>query len=169
MANQFVTNTHRLDPYKTFSFTVQWDDSSGPVAGLSKCSGVKRTTEMIEWREAGNNSIVRKLPGRSSFAPITLEAGVTHDTTFEKWAGQVNNHVGDSAISLVQYRKTVIITLHNEQHTPVLRYKLFRAWVSEYQALPDLDANAHAVAITQVKFEYEGFERDGSLQEPGET
>jgi len=164
---EFVTNTHRFDPYKTFKFRISWDGNV--VAGLQKATGLKKTTEMIEWREAGNPSVVRKMPGRTSYAPITFEAGVTHDTTFETWANQVNNFAGDSAISLVKYRKNITVELLNEQGTPVLRYTLHRAWVSEYQAIPDLDANSHAVAITSIKVEYEGFDRDTSLQEPSET
>jgi len=164
---EFTVNTHRFDPYKTFKFRIKWDGQY--VAGLQKATGLKKTTEMIEWREAGNPSIVRKMPGRTSFSPITFEAGVTHDTTFETWANQVNNFAGDSAISLVKYRKDITVELLNEQGTPVLRYTLHRAWVSEYQAIPDLDANSHAVAITSIKVEYEGFDRDTTLAEPGET
>jgi phage tail-like protein len=120
-------------------------------------------------REAGDPSTVRKLPGRTSFAAITLEAGVTHDTTFEDWANLVNNFQGDAAMSLAKYRKDLIIEVLNLQATTVLAYKVHRAWVSEYQALPDLDAGAHAVAITMIKIEHEGFERDLSVVEPQET
>jgi len=167
MANLFTVNTHRVDPYKTFKFRIAWDGAY--VAGLSKVTGLKRTTEMIEWREAGNPSVVRKLPGRSSYGPITCEAGVTHDTTFEAWANQVNTFGADGGISLVKYRKDITLELLNEQGSPVIRYKLSRCWVSEYQAMPDLDSNSHAVAITSIKIEYEGFERDTSLAEPQES
>jgi phage tail-like protein len=164
---EFSVNSHRIDPYKNFKFRVKWDGKY--VAGLQKCGGLKKTTEMIEWRESGDPSLVRKLTGRTSYQPLTMEAGVTHDTAFEDWANLVNNFGGDAAMSLVKYRKNLTIELLNEQGTVVIAYKLHRAWVSEYQAMPDLDANAHAVAITTIKLEFEGFERDTNVTEPAET
>ncbi len=164
---QFSVNIHRIDPYKNFKFRVILDGR--PVAGLSKMGALKKSTEVVEWREAGDSSIVRKLPGRTKFEPITLEAGVTHDTTFEAWANQVNNLAGSAAMSLVGYRKDLIIEVLNLQGSPVLRFLVRRAWVSEYQATPEMDANANAVAITSIKIEHEGFTRDGTLIEPAET
>lgn len=164
---QFSVNTHRSDPYKNFRFRVVLDGR--PVAGLSKMGALKKTTEAIEWREAGDPSIVRKLPGRTKFEPITMEAGLTHDTTFEEWANLVNDLDGSAAMSLAKYRKNLFIEVMNLQGTPVLRYKVRRAWVSEYQATPEMDANANAVAITMIKIEHEGFQRDTSLAEPTET
>ncbi len=164
---QFSVNSHRLDPYKNFKFRVSWDNTA--VAGLSKMTALKRTTEVIEWREAGDNSVVRKLPGRSKFEPITLEAGLTHDTQFLDWANQVNNPQGDAAMSLKNYRKQVTIEVLNMQGTPVMAFTLNRAWVSEFQALPDLDANANAVAIQSIKIEHEGFSVNDTPQEPAES
>jgi phage tail-like protein len=164
---QFSVNSHRNDPYKNFRFRVVLDGRA--VAGLSKMGALKKTTEAIEWREAGDPSIVRKLPGRTKFEPITMEAGLTHDVTFEEWANLVNNLDGSAAMSLAKYRKDLLIEVMNLQGTPVLRYKVRRAWVSEYQATPEMDANANAVAITSIKIEHEGFQRDTSLAEPAET
>jgi phage tail-like protein len=164
---QFSVNTHRLDPYKNFKFRVKWDNQY--VAGLSKMSAVKQTTEAIEWREAGGPSIVRKLPGRTKFEPITFEAGLTHDRQFLNWANQVNNPKGDGAISLKAYRKEVIVEVLNLQAVPVMGLKLRRAWVSEFQLLPEMDANANAVAIQILKIEYEGYEIDAAVGEPTET
>jgi phage tail-like protein len=163
----FSVNSHRSDPYKNFKFRVLIDGR--PVAGLSKMSALKKTTEAVEWREAGDPSIVRKMPGRTKFEPITLEAGLTHDTTFEEWANLVNNLEGSAAMSLAKYRKDIAIEVLNLQSTAVLRFKVRRAWVSEYQATPEMDANANAVAITMVKIEHEGFARDTTLTEPAET
>ncbi|MHA7629897.1 phage tail protein [Corallococcus exercitus] len=163
----FSVNSHRSDPYKNFKFRVLIDGR--PVAGLSKMSALKKSTEAVEWREAGDPSIVRKMPGRTKFEPITLEAGLTHDTTFEEWANLVNNLDGAAAMSLAKYRKDIAIEVLNLQSTPVLRFKVRRAWVSEYQATPEMDANANAVAITMVKIEHEGFQRDTTLTEPAET
>lgn len=164
---QFSVNSHRLDPYKNFKFRVSWDNQA--VAGLSKMTALKRTTEVIEWREAGDNSVVRKLPGRSKFEPITLEAGLTHDTQFLEWANQVNNPQGDAAMSLKTYRKEVTIEVLNMQGARVMAFTLKRAWVSEFQALPDLDANANAVAIQSIKIEHEGFAVDEKATEPAES
>ena len=163
----FSVNTHRNDPYKNFRFRVLIDGRA--VAGLSKMSALKKTTEAIEWREAGDPSIVRKMPGRTKHEPITLEAGLTHDTTFEEWANLVNNLDGSAAMSLAKYRKDLAIEVLNLQGTTVLRFNVKRAWVSEYQATPEMDANANAVAITMIKIEHEGFQRDTTLAEPAET
>jgi phage tail-like protein len=162
---QFAVNTHRLDPYKNFKFRVKW--GTDYVAGLSKMSAIKRTTEVIEWREAGSPSVVRKLPGRTKFEPVTLEAGLTHDLEFATWADLVNTPQGDAAVSLRNYRKEVTVEVLNLQATKVMSFILHRAWVAEFQALPEMDANANAVAIQTLKLEYEGFTFEST--EPAET
>ncbi|MFL6196544.1 MAG: phage tail protein [Thermoanaerobaculia bacterium] len=167
---QFNVNANRFDPYKNFKFRVFWVGSTAPVAGVSKVGGLKRTTEVVEHREGGDPSTSRKSPGRTKFEAITLERGVTHDTEFEKWANKVWNFGSGlgAEVSLKDFRRDVIIELYNEAGQPAIRYKVFRCWVSEYQALPDLDANANAVAIQHIKLENEGWERDYELQEPSE-
>jgi phage tail-like protein len=165
---QFTVNAERFDPYKNLKFRVKWDGRY--VAGVSKVSGLKRTTEVIEHREGGDPSTSRKSPGRTRFEPITLERGVTHDTEFEKWANKVWNlgsGIG-AELSLKDFRKDVVVELHNEAGQLALAYKIFRAWVSEYQALPDLDANANTVAIERLTLENEGWERDYEVPEPAE-
>ena len=165
---RFSVNSHRLDPYKNFKFRVKFGQSKEPVAGLSKMSALKKTTETIEWREAGGPSVVRKMPGRTKFEPITLEAGLTHDRTFIEWAEQVNSPQGDGAMSLKNYRKEVTVEVMNMQGKTVMSFTLHRCWPSEFQALPELDANANAVAIQTLKLEYEGFTM-GPAAEPAET
>ncbi len=167
---QFNVNAHRFDPYKNFKFRVFFVGNTAPVAGVSKVSGLKRTTEVVEHREGGDPSTSRKSPGRTKYEAVTLERGVTHDTEFEKWANKVWNFGSGlgKEVSLKDFRRDVIIELYNEAGQPVIRYKVFRCWVSEYQALPDLDANANAVAIQTLKLENEGWERDYELQEPSE-
>jgi len=167
MAN-FTVNAQRFDPYKNFKFRVKWDGRY--VAGISKVSSLKRSTEVVEHREGGDPSTGRKSPGRTKFEAITLERGVTHDTNFEQWANKVWN-LGSglgSEVSLKDFRKDLIIEVFNEAGQLVLAYKVFRCWVSEYQALPDLDANANAVAIQHIKLENEGWERDYEVAEPAE-
>ena len=165
---QFSVNTNRFDPYKNFKFRVKWDGRY--VAGISKCSALKRTTEVVEHREGGDPSTSRKSPGRNKFEAITLERGVTHDVEFERWANKVWNFGSGlgSEVSLKDFRKDLIIEVYNEAGQLAVAYKVFRAWVSEYQALPDLDANANAVAIQHIKLENEGWERDQDVTEPSE-
>ena len=165
---QFSVNARRLDPYKNFKFRVKWDGKY--VAGVSKVSSLKRSTEVVEHRNGGDPSTTRKSPGRNKYEPITLERGVTHDTNFEQWANKVWN-LGSglgSEVSLKDFRKDLIIEVYNEAGQLALAYKVFRCWVSEYQALPDLDANANAVAIQHIKLENEGWERDYEVGEPTE-
>jgi phage tail-like protein len=164
----FIVNTQRFDPYKNFKFRLKWDGQY--VAGISKCSALTRTTEVVKHREGGDSSTSRKSPGRSEYKAITLERGITHDLTFEAWAAkvwQVGAGLG-AEVSLVDFRKDVILEFYNEAGQLAITYKIYRAWVSEYQAVPDLDANANAVAIQHLVLEHEGWERDTSTTEPTE-
>jgi phage tail-like protein len=171
----FSVNAQRLDPYKNFKFRLKWDGAY--VAGVSKVSALKRTTEVVKFRDGGDESSSRKSPGRTEFEPITLEQGVTHDTSFEQWANNVWNYANaqaaadsrDKEMSLKNFRKDLILDVFNEAGQKVISYTIHRAWVSEYQALPDFDANANAVAIKHIKLENEGWERDASVVEPSEN
>lgn len=165
---QFSVNPTRFDPYKNFKFRVKWDGKY--VAGVSKVTGLKRTTEVVKHREGGDPSSSRKSPGRTEFEAVTLERGVTHDLEFEKWANKVWNFQSGlgAEVSLKDFRKDIILEVYNEAGQLALAYKLFRCWVSEYQAVPDLDANANAVAIQHIKLETEGWERDAEVPEPQE-
>jgi phage tail-like protein len=165
---QFSVNTTRFDPYKNFKFRVKWDGRY--VAGVSKVGALKRTTEVVKHREGGDPSSSRKSTGRSEFEAITLERGVTHDPEFENWANKVWNFGSGlgAESSLKDFRKDIILEVYNESGQLALSYKVFRCWVSEYQALPDLDANANAVAIQTIKLENEGWERDLDVTEPTE-
>lgn len=165
---QFTVNANRFDPYKNYKFRVRWDGRY--VAGISKVGSLKRSTEVVEHREGGDPSSSRKSPGRTKYEAITLERGVTHDVEFERWANKVWNF-GEglgSEVSLADFRKDVVIDVYNEAGQLALSYRVFRCWVSEYQALPDLDANANAVAIQTIKLENEGWERDYDVAEPAE-
>ena len=165
---QFSVNPQRFDPYKNFKFRVRWDGRV--VAGICKVGALKRTTEVVEHRQGGDPSVSRKSPGRTKYDPITLERGVTHDPEFENWANKVWR-VGaglGSEVSLKDFRKDIIIEMYNEAGQLVIAYKIFRCWVSEFQAQPELDANANAVAIQTIKLENEGWERDTAVVEPSE-
>jgi phage tail-like protein len=175
---QFTVNTARLDPYKTYRFRVKWDGKY--VAGISKVSGLTRTTDPVTHREGGSPGVPRTSPGITKYTAITLERGVTHDPEFEKWAAKVWNYpnsgkstseaASGNEVSLADFRKDITIELYNEADQKVLAYNVFRCWVSEYTALPDLDANAgNTVAIQKIKLENEGWERDTAVAEPTET
>jgi phage tail-like protein len=167
-APQFQVNTNRYDPYKNFKFRVKWDGRY--VAGISKVGGLTRTTEVVTHREGGDPSGSRKSPGQTDYGPITLERGVTHDADFETWANKIwafGNGPGQE-ISLQDFRKDIIIELYNEAGQKVLAYNVYRCWVSEYTALPELDANANAVAIQSITLQHEGWERDTAVAEPTE-
>jgi len=165
---QFSVNTHRFDPYKNFKFRVKWDGRF--VAGISKVSALKRTTEVVKHREGGDPSSSRKSPGRTEYEAVTLERGVTHDKEFEQWANKVWNFGSGlgAEVSLRDFRKDVIIEVYNEAGQKVVAYNLFRCWVSEFQAQADLDANANATLIQTLKLENEGWERDTQVPEPSE-
>jgi phage tail-like protein len=165
----FSANPHRFDPYKNFKFRVVWD--AKPVAGVSKISGLKRTTEVVQHRDGGQPNSTRLSPGTTTYQPITLERGLTHDTEFEDWATLVwdlQSSIGAEA-SLRQFRRDLLIQLCNEAGAVVLGWKVYRCWVSEYQAMPDLDSNANAIAIEKIVVQNEGWERDRDITEPTET
>jgi phage tail-like protein len=166
---EFTVNPNRLDPYKNFKFRVKWDGLY--VAGISKVSPLRRTTEVVEHRSGGDPSASHKSPGRTKFDPIILERGVTHDTEFEKWANKVwllGAKLG-AEVSLQDFRKDIILDFYNEAGQLAIAYNIYRCWVSEYQALPELDANGYPVtAIQFIKLENEGWERDLSVTEPKE-
>jgi len=174
VAQPFPVNPKRLDPYKNFKFRLKWDGQY--VYGGSKVSGLKRTTEVVEHREGGDPSVARRSPGRTKFEPITMEKGVTHDPKFEQFANKVWDYANAQAqgdqrtkeMSLADFRQELTLEVFNEAGQPVLRYFLHRCWVSEFTALPDMDANANAVAIQSLKLETEGWERDQALSEPNE-
>jgi phage tail-like protein len=162
---EFPVNPHRFDPYKNFKFRVKWDGKY--VAGVSAVSPLRRTTEVLTYRTGSEPSSSRKAPGRTSFDPITLERGVTHDTAFEEWANRVWR-LG-SGVSLATFRKDIVIELLNEAGHVAKAYLVYRCWPSEYQALPQQDANATEVAIEKLVLENEGWERDEAVGEPKET
>jgi phage tail-like protein len=164
---QFSVNTHRFDPYKNMKFRVKWDGRY--VAGVSKVSPLSRTTEPVTHREGGDPVVMRQSPGNQKYEPITLERGVTHDTEFEAWANLVYSTTDGIPLSLKGFRRDITIELHNEAGKVVKGYKVFRCWVSEYQALPELDANGAGVAIEKMVLVHEGWERDVEVAEPAET
>ena len=165
---QFTVNAHRSSPYKAYRFQIKWDGRI--VAGVSKIGALERTTEVIPWRTGNDDPAPQKLPGRTHYAPVTLERGVTHDVAFERWANLIYAYgrgEGDQ-MSLANYRKDIVLNLMNEAGQLVISYRLYRCWVSEYTALPTLDGNAGGVAIESMTLETDGWERDTDVVEPPE-
>ncbi len=167
MANGFVVNAHRYDPYKNFKFQISWDGKV--VLGVSKVGALKRTTEVVKHRSGGENSFDHKSPGRTTYDALSIERGLTHDLEFQKWASSVHSFAGDPTMDLAGYKKELTLELLNEKGLVAMRYFLHGCWVSEYTALPDLDANANAVAIESMKIELEGWEPDPGSGEPDEA
>jgi phage tail-like protein len=165
---EFTVNAQRFDPYSNFKFRLKWDGRY--VAGISKMSALRRTTEVVRHRDGGDSSSSRKSPGRTEYEDITLERGVTHDIEFEQWANKVWNYGSGlgSEVSLKDFRKDIILEIYNEAGQVAIAYKIYRCWVSEYQAMPELDGNANAVAIQTLKLANEGWERDYDVAEPSE-
>ena len=161
-------NPQRLDPYKNFKFQVKWDGRI--VAGISRVSALHRITEVLEFREGGNPSLSHRSPGTTRYEPITLERGVTQDHAFEQWANKVwlLGAGAGGEVSLKDFRKDIVLNLLNEAGQLVMAYRIYRCWVSEYQALPDLDANGPKIAIEKIVLQNEGWERDLDVAEPAE-
>ncbi|GAA4005683.1 phage tail protein [Allokutzneria multivorans] len=161
-----------VDPYKNFRFRVRYSDRSDYIAAVSKISGLKRSTEVVKHRAGGDPTTSRKLPGRTEYEAVTLERGVTFDTEFANWANSVwsfRRVGGGVATSLATFRRDLVIDVLDDGGSVVSSYSLHRAWVSEYQALSDLDANANAVLIEHIKLENEGWVHEGPKGPPAET
>jgi phage tail-like protein len=148
---EFIANT-RVDPYKNFKFRLRWDGRY--VAGIDKVSGL----EVVERRDGGDSGTGLKRPGRTQYEAITLERGVTYDPDFAAWAAELGN-IG-AEVPPSSFRKDIILDLYNEAGQLATSYRIDSCWVSEYQALPDLDAAANAVTIQHIKLENEGWTRD---------
>jgi phage tail-like protein len=168
MGQIFPANMNRFSPYATFRFLVYFGKSTTPVAAVSKVGAIKRSSPPIEYKEGGNAIILKSL-GRTTYDPIQLDRGITQDADFATWANYAQLlDQGAPSTSLANLRREISIVLLNEEAQPVLRYLVHRCWVSEFQALPELDAGANAIAIEHIKMENEGWERDMSLTEPVE-
>jgi len=166
--SQFSVNATRFDPYKQYKFRLKWDGRY--IAGISRVSGLRRITEVVRHRDGGDPSATRLSPGSTTYEPLVIERGVTHDLEFEKWANKVHNFgsILGAEVSLADFRKDVVLELYNEAGQVVMAYKIFRCWPSEFHAFPDLDANTNAIAIQRVVLQNEGWERDYDVVEPKE-
>ena len=151
LAQAYGANAPRIDPYQNFKFRVKWDGRY--VAGVSHVSALRRTTDIVEYREGGGDTLPRRIPGATRYDPITLHRGVTYDREFETWA---NGSAGGGARVPL---KEVVIELFDEGGQMFSSYKAWGCWVSQYQALPDLDITGSAVLIEALRLECEGWQR----------
>jgi phage tail-like protein len=167
-AQEFTVNPGRFDPYKQFKFRVKWDGRYIP--GIITVSGLERTTAVTSTRKGDGPSLTQKSPGPTSYEPIKLERGRTHDKSFEQWANKVWNFGSGlgSESSLKDYRKDIIIELYNEAGQLTMAFRVYRCWPSHYAALEKLDATSADIAIESITLQYEGFERDAAVVEPVE-
>lgn len=164
MGKGFTKDAKRIDPYKNFKFRVSWDGKT--VLGVSKVGSLKRTTEVVKHRDGGDNSHDSKSPGRTSYDAVTMERGITHDLEFEAWANKIHSWAGDAAMDLANFKKELTLEVMNEKNQVAFRYFLHDCWVSEFTSVPELNANANAVAIESIKIEINGWERDPDTKEP---
>ncbi len=146
-----------FDPYRNFRFKVKIDGQV--VAGFSKMNVLKKITEGTNWVEAGDNRNFRCLPSKTKYEPVTLEKGITDDKIFEEWSTLVNKST-DNATKAGKLQKDIQIMICDLNGTPELTYNIYNCWVSEFQAVPDMDATQNSVAIQTIKFENEGFAID---------
>jgi len=161
----------RLTPYANFRFKVKWDNTY--VLGVSKVGGLSRTTQVISHRSGGDPSSIHLAPGQTTYDPISLERGVTYDPAFEQWANKVYDWANSGSAtgqntSLLDFRKDLTIEVYNEAGQKVIAYNVHKAWVSEFNALPELDGAGNALAIQSMVLQHEGWERDTTVTEPDE-
>lgn len=155
------------DLYDDFNFRVKWDGKY--VTGVSKVSGLVRSTEVVEYR-GGGNTIPVKSPGKTVYEAITLERGRTSDTAFEAWADSVPGApVNAVAGAAVTFQKDIIIDIFNEAGQRVMSFKVFSCWPSRYETLSALNGQDNGVALEQLTLEHEGWERDTSVVPPLST
>lgn len=169
-----MADLKRLVPYKNFKFQVIFEGDTNPVAGVNKIGALTRTSEVVSWRAGGDPSTPHKSPGQVEYGPITLEQGLTSSLEFEKWANKVwdlpnsASKEGGKEVSLKDFRKNLTVKLLNEAGQVVMAWNVFQCWVSEYTAVPELDASANTVAIRSMTIQNEGWSRDASVTEPEE-
>ena len=143
-----VANSERNDPYKNFNFLIEIDGIA--LAGFSECTGLRVEVEVIEYREGGDSSSVRKLPGQSKVSDITLKRGITASKELHDWLDSVRNGVAK--------RKSGAIILLDDARKPVVRWRFSEAFPRKWEG-PNLDAKGNDVAIETLTLCCENLER----------
>jgi phage tail-like protein len=152
-----------FDPYRTFKFGVRFGDTT--VAGMTKVSALSRTVTPNELKEGGDLLAPRQNPGAVHYEEVVLERGLTLDSSFEDWANAVLKLQQDPG-SVSGFKRTVFIDVYDmagnplkRESKPITTYKLNRAWITKYTALPALDAGTDGVGIQSITLHHEGWER----------
>jgi phage tail-like protein len=165
-----MADLRRSDSYENFKFWVKWDGKV--VAGVNTIGALTRRRGEVSWRDGADPSSPRTSRGQVGYEPITLERGMTADVAFERWANKVwydpNSAPSDQEVAIKDFRKDISIMLLNEAGRVVTTWNIYRCWVSEFTALPDLDASFDAVAILSMTIQNEGWSRDSSVRAPTE-
>jgi phage tail-like protein len=143
-----MANSTRHDPFKNFNFLVEIEGIT--QAGFSECSGLRSEVDVIEYREGGELSSVRKLPGRVKVGDITLKRGVTTSNELQEWFQTILNGVTT--------RKNGVIVLLDDQRQPAVRWNFFNAFPRKWEG-PSLDAKGTDVAIETLTLCCERLER----------
>lgn len=135
-------------PLPVFHFTVEW---GGKRAGFSEVTGLTQENQAIEYRDGSfmeYSSI--KMPGLRKFSNVTLKRGILKsDNDFFKWLSTVR-------LNKVE-RRNLIISLLNEEHQPVMVWKIMNAFPVKVEG-PQLKASGNEVAIESIEIAHEGLE-----------
>ena len=156
----------QFDPYRTFKFKVRFGDTPGTaVAGVMKVSALSRTVAANELKQGGDLTGPLQNPGAVHYDDVVLERGLSADAIFESWANAVVQLLSDPS-SVSNFKRTVYIDVYDlagnpgdTTSLPITTYKLNRAWVTKYTALPELDAGAGNFGIQSLTLRHEGWER----------
>jgi phage tail-like protein len=153
----------KRDPFRNFNFRIVMGGVE--VAACRKMSGLTGTVDVVKFRAGNAKATNEELsPGRTHYEPVTLEAGLTTDPEFERWALQLIRHdqTKDAIprVSDPSFRREVEIYVYDiDNNRPVKKFVLHRAWVSKYTAMSELAAEANEVLIETIEMQHEGFER----------
>jgi phage tail-like protein len=140
--------TSRIDPLGNYNYRVELDGIQ--VGGFSEASGLESSIESIEYREGGENTTVRKLPGKTTYTDIGLRRGITEgDNALSEW----HREAAEGTIS----RRSGSIVVLDRAGQEVLRYNFFNAWPMKWSP-PDFNATANEVAIEELTLAHEGLE-----------
>lgn len=154
-----------FNPLLTFKFQVYFiEDGDTPIAGVSKMGALKQKTQNVSFRTGGHawNSAAQ-IPGGVEYEPVAFEQGLgLDDGRFEDWALAANNWKdGQAGHNPEAFRKHIRVDVLNTQGQIKRSYIMADCWVSEYQALPELDANnLNTVGISSFTVQMEGWRRE---------
>lgn len=133
-------------PLPKFHFQVEW---GGTKIGFTEVSGLDVETEVIEYRHGASPEYSKtKMPGMQKFGNITMKRGTfKSDNEYFNWWNSVK-------LNTIE-RRDLTIKLLDENHDPVVTWKVKNAWPTKVQST-DLKADGNEVAIESVEIAHEG-------------